>query len=71
MKMIYKCIVCGRETYLEYERCLDCGTEGTVQPIEGITAKEALRRIQFLKHSFFGSKEALHEKIDEIISKVK
>jgi hypothetical protein len=36
-----------------------------------ITAKEALRRIHFLKYSFYGDKRSLHEEIDKIISKVK
>ena len=36
-----------------------------------ITAKEALRRIQFLKISFYGDRKALHEEIDKIIAKVK
>ncbi len=36
-----------------------------------ITPYEALRRIQYLKHSFHGDRQALHQKIDEIISKVK
>lgn len=36
-----------------------------------ISPKEALRRIQFLKHSFYGDRDALHKEIDKIIAKVK
>lgn len=36
-----------------------------------ITAKQALKEIQWLKHSFIGDRQELHGKIDEIIKKVK
>ncbi|MEK3956091.1 hypothetical protein [Psychrobacillus sp. FSL K6-1464] len=36
-----------------------------------ITPKQALRKIQALKYLFIGDREALHQEIDRIISKVK
>lgn len=38
---------------------------------EKLTPKQALYKIQMLKNTFFGDREALHKEIDEIISKVK